>query len=378
MKISVITDGNYLFYKTFGVISSYGEKNGGDFLASEGDKSLLMKKIMTDFCYSLNLIPGVDKVIFCKDSRSWRKDFKIERSVYKENRTKEEGIDWDSFFKLMDEFGEYLEKNGFHYSKVNGAEGDDLIWYWNKILRDRGENVLILTGDKDMNQLVGQDDRGWTIVWNSNSKNNRIISPKGWKENLETEDEISIFEVTPTISSESNRIKSFLEMSIIEEIDPYEFIFKKILIGDKGDDVPTVYEFINQKGKNTKFTPTKAGKIWESFLDTEWHKSPLESIWNDPDFLGWISGFILRSVGESDTKENREKVKNNYYENAKLVWLNQNTIPEFVISRMESSKDSIWIEGKTPLTNKNIMIENSRWNIAATPKKFDPFDLFNI
>jgi len=378
MGINVLVDGNYLFHKTFGVISGYGDKNPGDFLSSPGDRSMLMKKIMTDLCYSLNLIPGIDQVVFCKDSRSWRKDFKISRSVYKESRVKEEGVDWSSFFQLMEEFGSFLENSGFHYSKVQGSEGDDLLWHWNKKFRESGRSVLIFTGDKDMHQLVEHDGENWTIVWNANSKNNKIVCSKGWLDAIKSEErEMSIFDVTPTSTDEGQQLDSFLKMCIIEEIDPHEFIFKKVLIGDKKDDVPSVYEFLNSKGNVTRLTDSKADKIWAAFTQGKWSGRRLELIWKDPEFLEWISGFILRSVGESDTTEKREIARQNYFENAKLVWLNSEVIPMDLITRMNIISSNQINETKTPLLNKKTMIGNSPWgDVSATPKQFDPFDLF--
>ena len=377
-RINVCVDGNYLFHKTFGVIAGYGDKNPGDFLSSPGDRSLLMKKIMTDLCYSLNLIPGVDQVIFCKDSRSWRKDFKITRSSYKESRVKEEGVDWTSFFQLMEEFGAFLEKNGFHYSKVQGAEGDDLLWHWNKKLREKEQNVLIFTGDKDMHQLVGHNNQSWTIVWNANSKNNKIVCSKGWIDSIRVaEKEMSIFDVTPTSTDESQQLDSFLRMCIIEEIDPFEFIFKKILVGDKKDDVPAVYEFVNPKGSISRLTDSRAEKIWAVFKQSKWNGLDLEHVWKDAEFLEWVSGFILRSIGESDTLEKREIAKQNYYENAKLVWLNQEAIPEDLVYKMSILSNNQISESKIPLLNKKTMISTSPWgDVNSTPKQFDPFDLF--
>ena len=377
-KINVCVDGNYVFHKTFGVIAGYGDKNPGDFLSSPGDKSMLMKKIMTDLCYSLNLIPGIDQIVFCKDSRSWRKDFKISRSVYKGSRVKEEGVDWSSFFQLMDDFGSFLENNGYHYSKVQGAEGDDLLWHWNNKFREIGSNVLIISGDKDIHQLVGRDEKSWTAVWNANSKNNKIVCSRGWLDSIRRgEDEISIFDVTPTSTDENTQLDTLIAMCSVEEIDPMELIFKKILTGDKKDDVPAVYEFINDKEKLTRITDSKADKIWESYKQGKWFGSDLRVTWKDPEFLDWVSGFILRSVGDSDTSDNREIVKINYFENAKLVWLDPETIPPDLVTEMNINSFSRIKEKKIPLINKKSMIENSPWgDINATPKQFDPFSLF--
>ena len=137
-KIAVVLDGNYWFHKTFGVFAGFGNKNPGKVLSGEAEVNMFMQKVITDVCYSLNQIPSIEKIVFCKDSRSWRKDYKISRSVYKGNREDKDVIDWGSFFKLLDEFGEYVEKNGFIFSRTHGAEGDDLMWCWARELRKEG------------------------------------------------------------------------------------------------------------------------------------------------------------------------------------------------------------------------------------------------
>ena len=75
--VSVICDGNYLFHKTFAIFSDFGSKQPGEILRDPTEQGMFMRKIMTDLCYSLNQLPVNGHVIFCKDSRSWRKDLKI-------------------------------------------------------------------------------------------------------------------------------------------------------------------------------------------------------------------------------------------------------------------------------------------------------------
>ena len=75
--ITVCVDGNYIFHKTFGIFSGFGSKNPGDILSSEAERNMFIRKVITDLCYSLNQIPEIKRIIFCKDSRSWRKDYKI-------------------------------------------------------------------------------------------------------------------------------------------------------------------------------------------------------------------------------------------------------------------------------------------------------------
>lgn len=374
--INVVIDGNYIFFKTFGVFTGYGEKSSKICLSSEAERNMFMRKVITDLCYSLNQIPDIDRIIFCKDSRSWRKDFKIERSTYKENRVKSEGVDWNEFFKLLEEFGEFLEKNGFIYSRANGAEGDDLIWGWKTHLRKKGGSVLVLSGDHDMDQTVDSDSKGWTCIWNGNSKNNKIKVDENFV--LEEENEISIFDVTPTSGSGESKLKKLFDKCKIEKVNTKEFVFKKILTGDDGDNVPTVFPFKTKNGANSGIKEGRANKIWENYITSQWNSKNLEEIWDNEDFLEWLSGLSLRIIAQTDNKENRDLFKKYYKENAILMWLNEKTIPEKVINEIDNHINLCESHSKKlSIIDKKILIEKSSWNgVTAAPKGFDPFDLF--
>lgn len=375
--IDVVVDGNYIFHKAFGIFSGFGSKNPGDVLSSETERNMFVRKVITDLCYTLNQIPDVKQVIFCKDSRSWRKDYKITRSVYKESRVKGEGVDWGSFFRLIDEFSEYLESNGFIYSSYQGAEGDDLIWAWCDYFKEKDESVIVISGDKDMYQLVRYGENGWVGIWNSNSKNNKLIVSENWKEELETE--TTIFDVDPMSGSNSSKMEKLLSSCTLEKINTKEYIFKKILMGDKKDDVPGVFPHQTKNGKNSNIAEGKANKIWELYLESEWRDYSIEYLWNNDDFLGWISGLSLRLVSQTDNTENREKFKQFYEENARLVWLNSRTIPRNMVEGLKNHVSEVSLKERSPLMmDKKEMIEKSPWAKDSTPPKgFDPFELFN-
>lgn len=374
--ITVCIDGNYLFHKTFGIFSGFGTKNPGDILSSQAERNMFMRKIITDLCYSLNQIPDLNRVVFCKDSRSWRKDYTITRSIYKESRTQTEGVDWGSFFKLMDEFGEYLEDLGFIFSRVGGAEGDDLLWAWSDCLKDSEDCVILLSGDKDMHQLVDAHGNRWTSIWTSNSKNNRLIVHNDWE--MEKDTEPTIFDVTPTSGSTDSKIKKLISSCIVDRIDPKEYIFKKILHGDKKDDVPGVFPHKTKSGKDSNMGEAKSQKIWDLYIQSEWNEHSLEELIEVPEFMEWIAGLSLRLLNQTDNKENRKKFSQYYIENATLVWLNKTTIPEdMVISLRNHVSELAKRKTRNIILDKNLMIEKSPWSDTSTaPKGFDPFDLF--
>lgn len=375
--ISVVIDGNYLFHKTFGVFSGYGSSNPGEILSKEADRNIFMRKIITDLCYSLKQIPIDGHIIFVKDSRSWRKNLEVERAIYKGSREgkKDNKVDWGSFFELIEDFGNFLQLNGYIYSKAQGAEGDDLLWFWEKKLREAGSNVVIYSGDKDSHQLTKVDASGWTICWNANSKNNKIVAASGWEENyLNKEQELSVFDVSFDTETEQDKLKKLLSSCVLEELDPHKLIFEKILTGDDKDDVPSVWAYEKTPGKLFKLTASKAKDIYNHYKASGWGDQNIEGIWDNKEFRDWIAGFILRSMSSIDSTDNRALAIKNYNENAQLVWLSEKVIPADVIDNMEVSFGAKNLEQKAVMVDRKTLIARSPWAAELTPSNFDPFN----
>jgi 5'-3' exonuclease len=376
--INVLIDGNYIFHKTFGVFGGYGNKNPGDILGSENEQSMFIRKISTDLCSSLRSIPAGGKLIFTADSRSWRKDVEIEGGGYKSNRVKDEEVDWTVFFHLLEAFGNHLEKMGFIFSKVTGAEGDDLLYYWADYLNTKGQDCVILSGDKDMHQLARWKGNNWTIVWNANSKNNMLSVPEGWESNwLNKKEELSIFDMNSAMDPDKEKMKEFVQKNDITEINPRDFIFVKMLIGDKGDAVPGIWES-TVNGKTNRVTPKKAETILQSLQETKWKESPFQDLIEDSEFLDWISGYSLRLIKEIDNTENRKKASENLKRNYKLMWLDKTVIPMEVTTRaVEELRRGISLEKKPITLDRVKILEGTTWVSKSTaPSQYDPFKNF--
>lgn len=376
--INVLIDGNYIFHKTFGVFGGYGNKNPGDILGSENEQSMFIRKISTDLCSSLRSIPAGGKLIFTADSRSWRKDVEIEGGGYKSNRVKDEEVDWTVFFHLLEAFGNHLEKMGFIFSRVTGAEGDDLLYYWADYLNTKGQDCVILSGDKDMHQLARWKGNNWTIVWNANSKNNMLSVPQGWESNwLNKKEDVSIFDMNSAMDPDKEKMKDFVQKNEITEINPRDFIFIKMLIGDKGDAVPGIWESI-VNGKRNRLTPKKAETILESLQETKWKESSFQDLIQDSEFLDWISGYSLRLIKEIDTTENRKKAAENLKRNYKLMWLDKTVIPMEVTTRaVEELRRGVSLEKKPITLDRVKILEGTTWVSRSTaPSQYDPFKNF--
>jgi 5'-3' exonuclease len=373
--LNVLIDGHYLFHKTFGIFSGYGTKEPNEILGHKNDRSMFIRKLATDLCSSLKQIPITGRVVFVSDSRSWRKDIPIEGGGYKSNRVKSPQVDWSIFFSLINEFGQHLEQKGFIFSKVEGAEGDDLLYFWSKYFNEKGENCLIVSGDKDMDQLARWTEDSWTVVWSSNSKNNTFRVPLDWgSEYLNKKTEITVFDLGESISPEKKKIQELVGKCNLEEIDAQTFVFLKMLEGDKGDAVPSVWEVKSPDGKTFRITPKKAQQILDSVKESGWSISDFRLLLMNGAFLEWISGFVLRLMKDLDNEANRQKVVDNFQRNFSLMWLDNSVIPEAVADRVTSQ-----IKGYSTLSNSSvpsdwkILLEGTEWLESKAPSYLDPF-----
>ena len=76
--LTIIIDGNYLFYKTLFVSKGYGTMpDGRKYLSNKNEMGVFIRKVATDLVYSLNTFSGYSRIIFTKDSKSWRKQIDI-------------------------------------------------------------------------------------------------------------------------------------------------------------------------------------------------------------------------------------------------------------------------------------------------------------
>lgn len=374
--INICIDGNYIFHKTFGIFGGYGNVDPGKILADKKEQSAFIRKISTDLCSSLKLLPGGGRLIFTADSRSWRREIEIEGGGYKSGRVKDENVDWTIFFDLLHSFGTHLEKMGFIFSKVDGAEGDDLLMFWSDYFVSKGENCIIVTGDKDLHQLVKISGDSWTAVWNNNSKNSLLSVPGGWRENwLNQKEEVGIFNMASSISPEKEKLRDFLKKVEIQEIESREFIFNKILIGDRGDSVPSVWEY-ESSGKVSKFTQKKAEVVLSSFSNSEWANMEFGSLLKSDDFMNWISGIIIRTSKDVDSSTNREKAKKNLVRNFRLMWLNRSMVPEKVTNTCQIEVERGSQKPKRNITLDRIKIlEGTDWvSSDYAPRGIDPFE----
>ena len=373
-KINIVLDFNYLAHSEFSIFTGYS-KNPVNPLGTKQKEIAFIQGLASKFFYAVNSLPKGGKVVVCIDSKSWRKsvfeDYKKSREDAAGNKQMMDKDTKEKFYSLMSEFGALLQSAGIIMSRVPGAEGDDLMYRWADYFYGNGESCVLITGDRDLNQSVQGIDP-WVITWNNNSKYNRIYAPEGWKDTWLKNRPSTIFEFE--MSSDKDDLSKLVRDNgiSIERADRDEVVMHKILIGDDGDDVPAVWSFVtkNKKGedKSVRVTEKKAEAIMNNLKDTyKLTDATLMSKWDDPSFMEYLSGLILRVIGDVDGTDERRRVQENLKRNAQLVWLSDRTIPVNMITAMDEHITAMLqtVEPVRKKWNRNGILQDSRFEMRS-------------
>lgn len=101
-----------------------------------------------------------NRVVVCFDNASWRKKYYIDnlpkdygKETYKGRRVKDETVDWDKIFSLVNQVSETLKLySDFDIMSIKEAEADDIIAVLAKEFKKK-ETIWIASSDKDFIQL---------------------------------------------------------------------------------------------------------------------------------------------------------------------------------------------------------------------------------
>jgi hypothetical protein len=326
------------------------------------------------------------RVIFALDSRSWRKDIPIdENEGYKGNRVKSKNINWDNIYKIMSDFADIMETNGFIVSKVDNAEADDLIALWSEeIINNQNQHAILISADEDVRQLVKTRDyrkdssspgkKAFSVVYNpftmGRNSTKKLFVPKDFAEWLDDSGDFGdIFDRAIDVDKEDfNRIiAADVKM---EKVDGREIALRKIFCGDDGDNVPAIFSWINDKGKEVRITPSKFHKILDSLGAKDYM-----SLYQD-DKMKELYDQLVEVSGKKPTF----KMKDRFDRQTKLVVLDPDIFPREIVSKFrETVKEGIAKPQVHPQSwNMNSMLEGTKYvNAMGKTNSGNESSIFN-
>jgi len=382
-KHTLLIDGNYFLHSRLFVLP---RKKGSQLLATADEQASLMRKLCIDFASEFRKMSGfIDQVVVTVDAKSWRKDL-FPEAAYKGTRTHDNSINWEGVFNVYSEWQNILAKKGVVIHQVSGAEADDLLFGWSTQLNNEGRNCIVWTGDRDLIQLVNYNKAtdAYTL-WYYNSKR-KLIAFEGFNEVLQhrSTNNMSNEELLFNMGSSSalhDQMKENLTNWVdkngvdIQEINCDDFIFTKILQGDKSDNIRSVVTWTKtaKSGKiiNYSITEKNATKILNKYKEDG--EFTIDHFFNT-DRVNRIINIIHEVIGKSTIEE----IRANFNQNLDLMLLHFNTIPDPIQKQIykviENDIDSEPMSEK--LTKMEIILEGTNWlkpKGSSAPGGYDPF-----
>lgn len=343
---NLVIDLSNIFFRSLFIAGNYNKRSMT--FDNKNELAQLMRKVATDTSYIIRQANS-QRIIFSMDLGSWRKNIEIkENEGYKAQREKASHINWKNVYGIMNEFSEILDDKGFIVSKIKKAEGDDLIALWrDRLLFDEKQNVIIISGDKDLRQLVykweNNNNNLFSVVFNPfkyGKSNKKLYVPAGFMTWLKEEDNgADIFDRKIDMDKEdfNNLISS--EPVDIEEVDGDYVSVEKLFCGDKGDNIPAFYSWLSKNNNEVRITKSKFDKIVEVTGITN-YKQALDNTDKLKELLEGFSG------GELDIN-----VKERIERQAKLVVLDSKLFPPTIIESFNTHADDM-MKNKYVTANK--------------------------
>lgn len=358
----------------------------GKLLGDDKSRGQFMRKLCIDFASEMRKLNAfVDDVVIAVDSKSWRKDLYPE-SDYKGTRKQSSDVDWNAVYGTYEQFQEILKSKGVTIHQTQGAEADDVLFGWSTMLNGRGKSCIVWTGDRDLIQLVNYSEANDAhTVWYYNTKKS-LYAFEGFTQAMEASasSDLSNDDMLFNMGGQhmmrdryQGDILQWVKDNKVEitEVDCDLFILKKILVGDKSDNIPSVVtwqkEMKNGKLRNYSITDKTADKIIAQFLK-ENEDFKIDYLFSK-DVKESIGDIIYRVVGHS----NLALIQANLNSNISLMLLHTKTIPDAIQNAIYETIDREWegaVDNIEVLLDKDKILEGTDWlKGSSAPASVDPF-----
>jgi len=389
-KHTLMIDGNYFVYSRLYVMP----RSKGILLGDEKEQAQFLRKLCIDFASEVRKMrPFINQIVVAVDSKSWRKDL-FPEAEYKGTRTIDETVNWEAVYNIYDKFREVLTKQGVIVQQTNGAEADDILFAWSTELNNTGKNCIVWTGDRDLIQLVDytQATDGYTL-WYYNTKRT-LITFEGFSKLLAEDDKVEeknsddlLFNMAAD-ESISGGIKAdmrewFKKNRVsVEEVQSREFIFKKILTGDRSDNITSVVSYDKQmsngKIRTYSITDKQAEKVLVQY-QKDFGQFEVEQLFVK-ESREKMCDAIYRVVGNSS----KEKIQTNLMQNIQLMLLHVRIIPESILNAIYKEIAKQYNSNSPDMHNLSSMeriLEGTGFtdrDTMTTPVQFDAFSGMKI
>jgi len=378
--INLLFDTNNIFFRSTFTVGQFGKAKYTFDNQTELDQ--LMRKVAMDVSAIIRSA-NPSRVIFAQDSKSWRKQIKIdENEGYKGNRKKNEFINWNNIFSIMDEFMTIIKDNSFITSKIHNAEADDLLALWSdELLNNKNEHVIIVSGDEDIRQLVK------TVKTNNKLIHITVFNPfmqgKNASKKLYVSGEFEAWlndESDPgdffnrAIDIDKEDFQRLLNEKVkLQVLNGNDIALWKIFCGDNGDNVPAIYTWL---------TKDKSGKPKEMRItDSKYEKIKLATGINTNEDLNKsdMQNQIYKEIQKICEHEPTFKISERILRQQQLIVLDKSLFPKQIVQdfNLVMSTELNKPHVRTQSTNLNSILEGTKYVDSNYKKQNNVSSIFN-
>ena len=326
MATNILFDSSFLLHRN---LFSLANNASGRFFDDPQDEALFVKKLIEDINSIVAIFPKsmMGKLIWAKDSRSWRKDL-IERISYKGTRVKDETkVNWDEFHRVSNEFAEVITNCGFIVSAEPKAEADDLLYLWSQHFLANGESSIIVTSDRDLNQCVAYDGNEIVCIYNPMFKVRKFTFHKdlhGSNLSKAASDIDGLFTMGEETSAEKIiKISSQYEQDFV---DPLQISIVKVFEGDKGDNVPSALQWKKTDSSGNEKTFSFTPRMVEKLMTDIGYSN---KVMNDLRFNESFRKKLAKNAIEiSNQQLDVDEVSQRILDNITIMYLDRSIIPD--------------------------------------------------
>lgn len=377
---NLVFDMNNMLFRSMFVLGGFGKKQYT--FDSQRETDELMRKLSMDISFLIRLT-NPSRVIFAKDEHSWRKEIQIEENEgYKGHRKQSEIINWDSIFRVYDEFLEICENNGMIVSKIDQAEGDDIITLWvDELLYHQKQHVISVSGDEDIRQLVktSVDDNGkliFSTVFNpfmqgKNAARKLYVPENVFNEWIVKNEEADIWNMNAAIDIDKGDFRRIrdTERVRVEEVNGNLIAMRKIFCGDDGDNIPSIYTWIAKDKDGNVVIDKKTGEPKKVRITNSPFEKIFKSLENTPgeyiDHWNLIprKDKIMQGIRKVAKHEPPFKIEDRLNRQIKLIVLDKKLFPDSIVEKFNELKEDQLVRPRPDIGNLNMttMLQGTRY-----------------
>lgn len=260
--------------------------------------------------------------------KSWRKQIYVD---YKSTRKKDTDIDWGFVYSTYSEFKNSM-KGLLKVLEAPSIEGDDLISFLIDKANKSSRSTIVVSNDYDIKQLISYsiDPLYINVMTNEMYNKEKIFLPQNYQvflNKVSKLDNNDIFNLNDN-SDFVNLMMRFVNSHELNEINPVESLFIKIISGDVSDNIKSAWSQV-KNGKKRGIGHKGAKTIYDEYVNEFGDVN-----FDDPDLYENIADLICDKKKLSKTQ--MPSIVENIQHNIKLIDLRLSNLPIEITEKMES------------------------------------------